>query len=56
MRCELQYGDNDWEFSIEPETEVEKCALEYLADRPRAQVIIRNTRLGIFRREEKECK
>ncbi len=53
MKCELVYSDKGWEFAIEPETEAEKCALEYLAGRPKQQIIVRNTRLGIFRREGK---
>ncbi len=54
MKVRLDYDDHRWEISIEPETEVEKCALEYLAGRPRGQVIIRNTRLGVFTREEEK--
>ena len=59
MKCELIYGELTkervgWEFTIEPETELEECALSYLASRPQEQVIVRSTRLGIFKREVKE--
>jgi len=54
MRVELGEWENGYEFSLEPETEVEKCALEHLATRPKDQVIIRNTRLGVFKREDKK--
>lgn len=54
MKCELRYDEHGWEFAIEPETEMEKCALEYLASRPQSQVIVRNTRLGVFKREVKD--
>ena len=55
MKCELTECEHNWEFSLEPETEVEKLALEFLASRPKDQVVILNTRLGLFvRKEEKE--
>jgi len=53
MKIDLYYDDHGWTFQIEPETEMEKCALDYLADRPKHQVTIRNTRLGLFVREAK---
>ncbi|KKM01342.1 hypothetical protein LCGC14_1795350 [marine sediment metagenome] len=59
MKCELVYGEltkgkDGWEFTIEPETAVEQCAISYLAGRPQDQVIVRSTRLGIFKREVKD--
>jgi hypothetical protein len=54
MKCELYYDDQGWQFLIEPETEVERCAFEYLATRPRGQVTVLNTRLGRFTREKDE--
>ena len=52
MKVELYY-DEGYQFLIKPETETDKCAVEYLASRPMKQVTILITRLGIFRREEK---
>lgn len=54
MKCELRYDNHRYEFFIEPETKIEECALEYLASRPTNQVIVVNTRLGIFKREAKD--
>lgn len=53
MKCELVYDEHGWEFAIKPETEMEECALQYLATRPTDQVIVRSTPLGIFRRSGK---
>ena len=51
MKVRLDY-DIDWRISVEPETEMEKCALEYLANRPKEQVKVLITRLGLFSRED----
>jgi len=55
MKTELTNHDR-WEISIEPENEMEECAFEYLASRPKNQLIIRITRLGVFSRTEEEDK
>ena len=52
MKVRLDYDNDGHTFSLEPETEMEKCAIAYLADRPRNQVKILITRLGLFKREE----
>ena len=54
MKVRLDYGDDGYTFSLEPETEMEKCAVDYLATRPKNQVNILITRLGLFKREEKK--
>ena len=51
MKVELYYDDHGWDSHLEPESEVEKCALDYLAGRPNKQVCITITRLGLFKRE-----
>ena len=55
MKMELDYSEHNWVFSFEPENDMEQCALDFLATRPTDQVIILNTRLGLFKREEKKC-
>ena len=55
MKAELQDCDKGWEISIEPENEIEECAFEYLASRPASNLIIRITRLGIFKWDKKEA-
>ena len=55
MKADLTYGggkEQAWEILIEPENEIEECAFEYLATRPKKQLIITITRLGIFERKE----
>ena len=54
MKVELWYGDSGYEFHIEPETEIEKCAFHYLADRPPHTVFITITRLGVFKMTKEE--
>jgi len=53
VKVDLYYDDNGWQFGVEPETEMEKCALEQLASIPTEQVTILITRLGLFKREVK---
>lgn len=53
MRVELEYDEQGWQFAVEPETEIEKCALDFLATRPIVQVSVLITRLGLFKREDK---
>lgn len=55
MKVELWDDDNGHEFHIEPETVVEKCALDYLAYRPTQTVRVTITRLGVFMREVEGC-
>ena len=55
MRVELAKDQDDrmfacWTISIEPESDMEQCAIEYLASRPTSQVKILITRLGLFER------
>lgn len=55
MKVELDYDSNvHWTIYVEPETHMEECALDYLATRPKNQVKILITRLGLFSRGEKE--
>ncbi len=52
MKVSLEFGqDGKWDFHIEPENEIERCALECLARRPEDQVVITITRLGTFYRK-----
>ncbi len=54
MKVRLDYDSNaGWTISVEPDDEMEKCALEYLANRPKNQIKVLITRLGLFVREEK---
>ncbi len=52
MRVELSKNQDDWTISIEPEIDMEQCAIEYLASRPTSQVKILITRLGLFERNK----
>jgi len=52
MKFELYNTDVGYEIHFEPEGEVERCALDYLASRPKHTVFITNTRLGVFMRNE----
>ena len=54
MKVRLDYDNDGYTFSLEPEKEMEKCAVAYLAYRPTNQVKILITRLGVFMREEKK--
>lgn len=57
MKAELShYTETGWEISVEPENEVEECAFEYLADRPKDQLTIHITRFGIFSRRGQKNK
>ena len=52
MKTELTHAEHGWEISLEPENEMEECAFEHLASRPKDKLIILITRLGIFSRKE----
>lgn len=54
MKTELTHTDSWWEISLEPENEIEKRAFDWLADRPKNQLIIISTQLGVFSRKEEE--
>ena len=54
MKVTLCYDDKGHQFGLEPETEMEQCALNYLATRPQNQVSILITRLGLFKRPDKK--
>ena len=60
MKAELHYySETGWEISVEPETHIEECAFEYLAGRPKDQLVVRITRFGVFSRRgqtDKEAK
>jgi len=58
MKCEIENwhtGYEDYTFTIEPENPTEEAALEYIARRPRHNITVHNTRLGIFRLEGKDA-
>jgi len=55
MKTWLDY-DNNWTIYLEPENRIEECAFEYLAGRPKNQVKILITRLGLFSRGEENVR
>ena len=54
MKAELRENDDGHEFHIEPETEIEGCALSYLATKPPHTIFITITKLGVFAMTKEE--